>query len=146
MIENWKDVVGYEGLYQVSDRGNVLSLNYRNNGYAKRLTPKRNSKGRLWVLLYRDGEKKPFLIHRLVAAAFIPNPEQFPEINHKDENPLNNSVENLEWCTRKYNVRYYFNKRSACKESIVRQGKQKQLAIIQETTSGQCGLVDKPTT
>lgn len=105
-MEIWKDIVGYEGLYQVSNRGNVMSLNYGNRGYSKRLTPKCNNKGRLWVELVRQKKKNPMLIHRLVAEAFIPNPENHPQINHKDENPKNNEVYNLEWCDAVYNNRY----------------------------------------
>lgn len=103
MFEVWKDIVGYEGLYQVSNLGNVRSLNYRGTGLIRNLAPKENNCGRLWVLLCG----KAYLIHRLVAAAFIPNENGYPEINHKDENPKNNTVGNLEWCTGEYNKKYY---------------------------------------
>jgi len=110
MVEIWKDVPGYEGLYQISNLGNVLSLNYRNHGYSQVLVPKRNNSGRLWVELYGHRKRKPCLIHRLVATAFIPNPNGYPQINHKDENPTNNRVDNLEWCTGDYNIRYYLER------------------------------------
>ena len=110
MEEVWKDIEGYEGLYQISNLGNVKSMNYRGQGYEKNLTPKKNNYGRLWVELRKDGEKKQFLIHRLVGFAFIPNPDNLPQINHMDENPQNNCVDNLEWCTGLYNVRYYFER------------------------------------
>lgn len=103
MKEIWKGVIGHEKTYQVSNLGNVRSLNYRNTGKTKNLVPKVNNCGRLWVEL----DKKPLLVHRLVAMAFIPNPDELPEINHKDENPKNNSVENLEWCTGEYNKKTY---------------------------------------
>ena len=103
MTEMWKDIKGYEGLYQVSNLGNVRSMNYRGTGEIKNLVPKVNNCGRLWILL----SGKPKLIHRLVAEAFIPNEEGYPEINHKDENPKNNVVENLEWCTGEYNKKCY---------------------------------------
>ena len=106
MEEIWKDIEGYEGLYQISSLGNVKSLNYRNQGFAKNIVPKINNSGRLWVELYKNSAKKQYLIHRLVGIAFIPNPENLPQINHKDEDPRNNSVENLEWCTGRYNVEY----------------------------------------
>ena len=106
MEEIWKDVDGYEGKYQISKLGNVMSLNYAGRGYARKLTPKCNNSGRLWVELLDGGKRKCMLIHRLVALAFIPNPENLPQINHKDENPKNNAVENLEWCDQKYNIRY----------------------------------------
>ena len=113
-MENWKDIQGYEGFYQVSDCGNVKSLardvyNPRGNVYhleEKILVPLLNSKGYQFVHLYKNGTSKAILIHRLVALAFIPNPENKPMINHKDENPLNNCVNNLEWCTAQYNANY----------------------------------------
>lgn len=106
MEEIWKDIVGYEGLYQVSNLGRVRSLDryvlhkqsvrklhkgcimnpYRITGYPA-------------VHLSKDGQKKGFLVHRLVATAFIPNPNNLPEVNHKDESRTNNIVDNLEWCT-----------------------------------------------
>lgn len=107
MDELWKDIAGFEGRYQISTFGNVLSLNYRNRGKAGLVTPKCNNAGRLWVILYgENGRRVNCLIHRLVAQAFIPNPDNLPQINHKDENPKNNHVENLEWCDCLYNVRY----------------------------------------
>ena len=106
MEEIWRDIEGYEGLYQVSNLGNVLSMNYRHLGYMKNLTPKVNNGGRLWVELMKDGVRRQFLIHRLVATAFIPNENNLPQINHKDENPKNNRVDNLEWCTHRYNMEY----------------------------------------
>ena len=107
MTEMWKDIEGYEGRYQVSDCGNVRSLNYGGHGYIRNLVPKVNNSGRLWVELVANGETKQFLIHRLVGNAFIPNPDHLPQINHKDENPKNNMVDNLEWCTQEYNIQYY---------------------------------------
>lgn len=106
MEEIWKDIEGYEGFYQVSNLGNVKSLNYAHRGYQKNLVPKCNNSGRLWVELVKHGAKKPMLIHRLVAMAFIPNPCNLPQINHRDENPKNNNVNNLEWCDQLYNNRY----------------------------------------
>lgn len=104
--EIWKDIEGFEGRYQVSNLGNVKSLNYRNRGYAHNLTPKTNCKGYNWVILYNGKIKKPVLIHRLVAKAFIDNPNGYPIINHKDEIKTNNVADNLEWCTLSYNVKY----------------------------------------
>lgn len=111
MNEVWKDIQGYEGLYMVSNLGNVKSLNYQGiKGCEQLLKFKKNNDGRLWVALYKNGYGKPFLVHRLVAMEFIPNPLFLPQINHKDENPQNNVVENLEWCTGKYNVQYTVNR------------------------------------
>ena len=109
MEEVWKDIEGYEGLYQISNLGNVKSLRYQGRDEAKVLTPKCNNMGRLWVELRKHGEARQYLIHRLVAFAFIPNPEDYPQINHIDENPKNNIVDNLEWCTGEYNIRAYLS-------------------------------------
>ena len=107
MIEEiFKDVKGYEGLYQVSNFGNIMSLNYSNTGKAKLMNPRERKDGYLQVHLYKNRKPKMFQVHRLVAEAFIPNPDNLPEVNHKDEDKTNNSVENLEWCTREYNNNY----------------------------------------
>lgn len=104
MVEIWKDIVGYENLYQVSNFGNVRSFKHKK---PKLLKPRKDSKGYLQIVLSNHNKsRKNFLIHRLVAQAFIPNPKNYPVINHKDENPLNNNVSNLEWCTQKYNTNY----------------------------------------
>lgn len=114
--EIWVDVPNYEGLYQVSNFGNVKSLSRyvetSNKLGGRRKTKERllklcaNKRGYLMVRLSRDCSIKNFLVHRLVAIAFIPNPNNLPQINHKDENPSNNRVENLEWCDAKYNNNY----------------------------------------
>lgn len=109
MQEVWEDVIGYEQKYKVSNLGNVKSLNYRGHGYEKNLKQRINNKGYVWYLLSKNKRTYPVLAHRLVAMAFIDNPENLPEVNHKDENPLNNSVENLEWCNSSYNVNYSLN-------------------------------------
>lgn len=100
MKEIWKPISGYENLYKISNLGNVISL--RNNRFLKH----HMIKGYLFVQLSKDGKSRNYLVHRLVAGAFIDNPNNLPEINHKDENPLNNVVFNLEWCTHKYNMNY----------------------------------------
>ena len=105
--ETWKDVIGYDGLYKVSDKGNVYSVG-RVSSQGKKCGERilklgYNRGGYLKVNLYKDGKMKTKIVHRLVAEAFIPNPESLPEINHIDEVKGNNNVENLEWCTSKYN-------------------------------------------
>ena len=105
--EIWKDIKGYEGLYQVSNFGGIRSLK-RKNGYgSRRKTHLKKFKitryGRAEVGLSKNGKLKTYFVHRLVAKAFIPNPFDKPCINHKDGNPLNNNVNNLEWVTYKEN-------------------------------------------
>ena len=101
--ENWKDIEEYEGLYQISDKGRIKSIGY---GKERILNLKRNTKGYLQVNLSKNGEHKWCLIHRLVALAFLSNPNNLPQVNHKDEDKTNNKVENLEWCDSKYNNNY----------------------------------------
>ena len=103
-MEEWKDIIGYEGKYQVSNTGKIRSLNYLNTRKTKELKPRKFSTGYLSICLGK--EKKNFYIHRLVAIHFIPNPNNLLEVNHKDENKTNNNVENLEWCNHKYNCNY----------------------------------------
>ena len=132
MKEVWKDIEGFEGKYQVSNLGNVKSLNYRNQGYSQNLVPKKNNQGYLWVELRRNGESKCCLIHRLVADAFIGNPDNYPIINHKDENPLNNTAYNLEWCTNSYNVLYSLRKSNGYKVRQTKHSKKKLLKITKD--------------
>lgn len=106
MDEVWKDIKGYEGLYRVSNFGNIKSLHYKGGKNERLLTPKTNNDGYKWVQLYGGNGSGCFLIHRLVGQAFVDNPNNLPFINHKDENPSNNHFSNLEWCTHLYNVRY----------------------------------------
>ena len=95
--EVWRDVVGYVGLYQVSNLGRVKSLNYRRTNTPKILKPGKNSSGYLDVGLYDNGSKKSMLIHRLVGFAFIPKLKDKPAINHKNGCKTDNKVDNLEW-------------------------------------------------
>lgn len=101
--ERWEDIEGYEQLYQVSTKGNVRRL-YAH--HTRLLNPYKNRNGYLVVTLTKDGERKYFLVHRLVAKAFIPNPRNVAVVNHRDESTDNNCVENLEWVTQKENVNY----------------------------------------
>ena len=114
MKEIWKDIAGYEGMYQVSSLGNVKSIArvVKRKGQPDLPVRERilkqgyDRKGYRTVVLRKEGKLKSFKVHRLVAFAFIPNIEEYPEINHKDENKQNNNAENLEWCTNKYNVNF----------------------------------------
>lgn len=116
MKEIWKDIKGFEGFYQISNFGRVKSLdrfvngNHINCDYqfvkGKMLKLRKNRCGYWVVMLRKNRAFKTVLVHRLVAEAFIPNPNNLPYINHKDENPANSVVTNLEWCTAKYNLEY----------------------------------------
>lgn len=101
-MEKYKDIKGYEGSYQVSTWGRVRSVRT-----VKCLSPEANEKGYLRVDLYSDdGTRKHCKVHRLVADAFVPNPDEKPQINRKDGNKQNNSITNLEWCTNAENAEH----------------------------------------
>jgi hypothetical protein len=99
--EIWKDVVDYEGLYQVSNFGRVHSV--KTNCILK---PCNNKLGYARLILRKNNKSYGQQVHRLVAKAFLPNHNNLPEVNHKDENPRNNCLDNLEWCDKKYNNNY----------------------------------------
>lgn len=119
-MEIWKDIKDLDG-YQVSNFGRVRSLNYRNTGKVKVLQPVKDKKGYLRVSLYKNGIKKTYKVHRLVAQAFLPNTENKPEVNHKidtdegkqlnivffnEDGSINEEKTTIEWCDRKYNINY----------------------------------------
>ena len=112
--EIWRPVVGYEGLYEVSNFGRVRSIDrivpYKNGGVQfkrrKILSQKTDKDGYKHVTLCVNNKLKTYMVHRLVAIAFIPNPLNLPQVNHKDENRTNNYVGNLEWCDAYYNRNY----------------------------------------
>lgn len=103
MEEIFLDIKGYEGRYQVSNLGNIKSLNYHNTKKEKILKPRITRNRYLQVDLCKNKTIKRFLVHRLVAQTFIENHNNYTCVNHKDENNQNNVVSNLEWCTYKYN-------------------------------------------
>lgn len=102
MSEVWKDVKGYEGYYQVSNAGRIKSVRYNKISYGV----KDCSTGYMRYVLQMNKIKKVCYVHRLVAGAFLQNPDNLPQVNHKDENKTNNHVDNLEWCTQSYNMKY----------------------------------------
>ena len=113
MEEIFKEIEGYEGLYLISNLGRVKSLSkkiWNGKGYYNRneinIKPAKDKDGYLYVQLSKDNIQKPYKVHRLVAQAFIENPNNLPQVNHKDEDKTNNHVTNLEWCTPKYNLNY----------------------------------------
>lgn len=135
-MENWRPVAGYESLYLVSDNGNVKSLpklitysDGRIRKYNEKILKLQISKSGYTVInLTKDGCKCTKYVHRLVAEAFIPNPEQLPEINHIDEDKTNNHSSNLEWCDRTYN-----NHHSMITETL---NESKKVPVIQLTLDG----------
>ena len=106
MIEVWKDIKDYEGKYQISNLGNVKSINYNHTGKEKILKLKINRRGYQFITLYKDNKKYYPAVHRLVAETFILNPDKLEQVNHIDGNKRNNSVSNLEWCTNLENMRH----------------------------------------
>lgn len=128
MKEIWKDIEGYPN-YQVSSMGRVKSLNYNKTGKEGILKSTKDKGGYHQVNLCKDGLVKRFLIHRLVASAFLDNPNNLPQVNHRDEDKTNNRVENLEYCNRIYNLNYGTR--------IERVAKAKSIPILQFTLDGE---------
>lgn len=106
MEEEWRDVVGYEGLYQVSNFGRVRSIVQNSNRRKRIMKQKELKSGYMSICLYNRAKPETLLVHRIVATAFIPNHLGFPQVNHKDEDKANNCVWNLEWCDQTYNNNY----------------------------------------
>lgn len=102
----WKAIKGFDNQYWISDEGQVISLGNDKTRKTKILKARKNRLGYLQVNLHKDGKQKTYLVHRLVAEAFIPNPDNLPECNHIDECKTNNRVENIEYCDRRYNINY----------------------------------------
>lgn len=152
MKEIWKDIYGYEGKYQVSNLGRIKSLSRKRwNGftYANKkeqiLKLRLNQHGYLHVCLYdRNRNSKDVEIQRLVAQAFIPNPNNLPCVNHKDENPQNNKVLNLEWCDYKYNNNYgnhnlklsLTRQKKKYKSIAIKNGRKASKAVVQFDLNG----------
>ena len=113
MKETWKPIEGYEGLYEISNLGNIYCTKRKITRFLQI-----SKNGYLRVSLSKEGHKTTYLVHRLVAEAFIPNPDNLPQVNHKDENKINNHVDNLEWCTAIYNLNYG-NRNSKSGKSVV---------------------------
>jgi len=117
-MEVWKDVVGFEGIYEVSDKGNIRTVEGKitsNSRYNVRVWKQRIIKlkhdrnGYKRVSLWKSGKHYDWLVHRLVAIAFIPNPNDYPMINHIDGISNNNCIDNLEWCDSNHNVNHAFD-------------------------------------
>ena len=131
--EIWKPVPGYEGLYEASTYGRIRSIerfvyHRRCKRFQKRksviLKPSISSRGYYTIVFGINGTRKAYAVHRIIAETFLPNPNNLPVVNHKDENKANNAVSNLEWCTQKYNINYGSGlKRRALAQSISKKGK-----------------------
>ena len=121
-MEEWRDIKGYEGYYQVSNFGRVKSLSRdvgsnrcKNESIMKTSLDK---DGYEHLVLRKNGKQRHFRVNRLVAEAFLENPNNYPQVNHKDEDRTNNNVNNLEWCSAKYNVNYGSRTEKASKKVI----------------------------
>lgn len=133
MEEIWKPIKDFENLYEVSNKGRVKSLNYRHSGKEKLIKISLDNLGYMHVGIFKEGKHYCKRVHRLVAEAFIPNPNNYKEINHINEDKTDNRVENLEWCTRKYNVNYGDRNYKMVKN---RKGKTARKEVIQYTKEG----------
>lgn len=131
MNETWNPVAGWEDRYEVSSTGKVRSLNYRNTGMARELKPITEGKGYLMVGLCRDGKMKWEKVHRLVARAFVPNPESKPQVNHINGDKTDNRAVNLEWVTDSENLKHAYE--NGLKEGSTEWGR------ILGTTHGKSG-------
>lgn len=107
--EALKDIRGYEGLYAVDRTGNIFSKQTSTGRRQGLVKPWNNGSGYLKVNLYKDGAAKKYYVHRLVADAFLPNPDGLSEVNHRNGDKHNNSADNLEWCSRIQNIEHSFN-------------------------------------
>lgn len=131
-----KDIEGFEGLYAVTDEGQVWS--YKRKIY---LRPQMVGCGYCQVCLYKNGEQRRYYVHQLVAKAFLSNPSGYTEVNHKDEDKTNNRLDNLEWCDRHYNMTYgrlkdYYSRKVYCVETDTVYDSQKAAAEALGVTQG----------
>lgn len=129
MREVFEDLLGYEESYQISVQGRIFSKRRKCGNriiYGKEIVPRITRDGYLKVHLSNNGKTKEYFLHRLIAAQFIPNPNNLPEINHKDGNKTNNNISNLEWCTRGENMWH------AANNSLMQRGKSRYNAKLTE--------------
>lgn len=136
-IEIWKYIKGYENLYQISNLGRVKSMGNGNSSNSKEriLKPTTNNKGYLYIGLCKDGKVKYYLVHRLVANSFIDNPDNYNEVNHINEDKTDNRVNNLEWCSREYNINYGSRIERARNSNINHPSTSKPIYSVNKTTN-----------
>lgn len=135
-MEILKDIEDFEGLYKVSNLGRIYSI--RNNKFLK-ATPNSLHTNRLYIKLYKDKKQYTFILARLVAKAFIPNPQHLTTVNHKDGNPLNNRIENLEWLSNADNIRHAYKtglQKSGHRRSTAKYTKQEILNMYRMHDAG----------
>lgn len=124
-----KDIKGYENLYSIDEAGNVFS--YRSNRYLKWHD---DGNGYQYVELCKNKHRVCKKVHRLVAEHFLPNPNNFSDVNHKDENKMNNTVENLEWCSTKYNNNYGTRTKRVTKSNLNNPSFSKEVIATDKST------------
>jgi len=137
MIEVWKQVVGYEGLYEVSTLGNLKTFNWKGTGQTRIMKPAKDHKGYLRTMLVKDKIAKTIKMHRIIAQAFLVNPENKATVNHKNGIKDDNRVDNLEWATCKENTHhaiangiFVFSTKESSVNKIVKRGELNGNAIL----------------
>lgn len=134
----WVDIAGYENLYQINQFGEIRTL--KNSPKLKKydlLKPQiSKTNGYVYQMLNKNGTKKLFRVHRLVASAFLPNPNNLPQVNHKDGNKQNNRADNLEWCEQSYNMKHAYKTKLQIpsdkqRKAVINTNKLKQKGVCQ---------------
>lgn len=127
----WKDVIGFEGLYYISEYGDIRS-SYKSK---KILKPKKDKDGYSGVALFKSGKHHHLRVHRLVAQAFLENPDNLPVVNHKDLDVRNNHYSNLEWCTPTHNTKHYYENRDS-KRVLSSLSKEELISLVEQYQAG----------
>lgn len=144
--EIWKDIIierngivyDYTGLYQVSNIGRIRIVDYRGTGTTKIKKLQRPDGKYVTVSLTKNKKLETFNVHRIVATAFIPNPDNLPQVNHKDEDKANNRVDNLEWCDAKYNINYGNRTKKQSETQTGKEFSEERKKNISKSKTGKC--------